>query len=117
MMQNKLIIGAVVGFWLISLSIPEDPPGWVLAPLFVFGFLTCAGLVAFLMTRGSGWQALAKKYPQGTAYRGPLRRCRTFQMVAAGSGERVGTRVSGGLMSVGSTGEARINLKTGAIWK
>jgi hypothetical protein len=27
-MQNKLIIGAVVGFWLLGLLIPDDPPGW-----------------------------------------------------------------------------------------
>ena len=113
-MQNKLIIGTVLGFWLISLLIPDDPPGWVVAPLFVFGFLTCAGLVAFLMTRGSGWHALAKKYPQGTIYTGPLRRCRTFQMVAIGSDDRFGTRFSGGIISVGSTGEA-LYLATPAI--
>jgi hypothetical protein len=78
----------------------------MVAPLFVFGFLACAGLVAFLMTRGSGWHALAKKYPQGTIYTGQLRRCRTFQMVATGSDEPFGTRFSGGIISVGSTGEA-----------
>jgi hypothetical protein len=50
-MQNKLIIGTVIGFWLIGLSITDETPGWVGAALFVFAFLTIAGLVAFLMTR------------------------------------------------------------------
>jgi len=105
-MQSKLIIGTAIGFSLIGLLIPDEIPGWAGAALFVFGFLTIAGLVAFLMTRGSGWHALAKKYPEGTTYTGELRRCRTFQMVATDSDQPFGTRFSGGIVSVGSTGEA-----------
>ena len=105
-MQKQLIIGAAVGFWLIALLLPEKMPGWVEATLFVFAFVTIAGLVAFLMTRGSGWHALARKYPQDTPCTGEFRRCRTFQMVATDSDQPFGTRFSGGIVSVGSTGEA-----------
>lgn len=105
--QNRLIIGAAIGIWLIGLLITDKTPGWVVAVFGVFAFFGIAGLVAYLMTRGSGWQALAKKYPDETpAYSGELRRCRTFQMAAADPEQNPGTRFSGGIVSVGSTGEA-----------
>lgn len=91
-MQRKLIIGAAIGLWLLSLMITDKTPGWVEAAFGIFFFLTVAGLVAFLMTRGSGWHALAGKFPQRAPYTGELRRCRTFQMAAVDSDQSFGTR-------------------------
>jgi hypothetical protein len=103
--QAKLIISTAIGLWLLSLLI-KDAPGWVETAFGVIAFLWIAGLIAFLMTRGSGWHALAKKYPERAPYTGPLRRCRTFQMVAVNSDENFGTRFSGGIVSVGTTSES-----------
>lgn len=81
--------------------------------LFIFAFLTIAGLCAYLMTRGSGWHGLAVKYPESAPYTGQLRRCGTFQMMAVDSDLSVATRFfggmtrfSGGIMSVGVTRDA-----------
>jgi hypothetical protein len=104
--QNRLIIGAAIGLWLIGLLITDETPGWVAAVFSVFAFFGIVGLVAYLMTRGTGWQALARRFPQGGAYTGELRRCRTFQMVAIHPDQGLGTRFSGGIVSVGSTDEA-----------
>jgi hypothetical protein len=104
-MQAKLIIGTAIGLWLLGFLI-KDAPGWVDTAFGVIAFLAITGLIAFLMTRGSGWHALAKKYPERAPYTGPLRRCRTFQMVAVNSEQNFGTRFSGGIVSVGPTSEA-----------
>ncbi len=81
--------------------------------LFIFAFLTIAGLCAYVMTRGSGWHGLAVKYPESAPYTGKLRRCGTFQMMAVDSDLSVAarffggmTRFSGGVMSVGVTRDA-----------
>lgn len=111
-MQSKLIVGTVIGFSLLGLLITDKTPGWVEAAFGIFFFLTVAGLVAFLMTRGSGWHALAKKYPERTAYTGKLRRCRTFQMAAVDSDQRFGTRFSGGIVATISSARSE-NLPKG----
>jgi len=72
----------------------------------IFAFLTITGLIAFLITRGSGWHALAGKYPERAPYTGQLRRCTTFQMIAVDSDLSLATRFSGGIVSVGVTRDA-----------
>lgn len=101
--QKRLVIGAAIGLWLIGLLITDETPGWMVVVFAVCAFVGILGLI----TRGTGWQALARKYPEDTpAYTGELRRCRTFQMAAADPEQNLGTRFSGGIVSVGSTGEA-----------
>jgi hypothetical protein len=104
-MQAKLIITTAIGLWLLSLLI-KDAPAWVGTAFGVIAFLAITGVIAFLMTRGSGWHALAKKYPERVPCSGPLRRCGTFQMLALNSEQNFGTRFSGGIVSVGPTSEA-----------
>ncbi|MBI4206439.1 MAG: hypothetical protein HY527_15570 [Betaproteobacteria bacterium] len=65
----------------------------------IFFILAIAGVIAYLMTRRSGWHALVGKYPERAPYTGELRRCRTFQMAAV--------RFSGGIISVGFTKNAQ----------
>src|SRR5688500_15771808 len=77
-----------------------------MAIVFFGGFAVCAGLVAFLITRGSGWRALAAKYPERSAYTGEMHQCRTFEMAALEPDESIGTRFAGGLIRVGATRDA-----------
>src|ERR1700694_4151032 len=104
-MQARLIIGTALSFWLLGLLIKDHAPGWIEAAFGVLAFVWIAGLLAFLITRGSGWHALAKKYPQRAACTEPLRQCRTFQMTAVNSDQGLGTRFSGGIVSVAPTSE------------
>ena len=105
-MQRWLIIGTVVIVWLLGGLITEKTPPLVVIAFGFLCFFAIAGLIVFLMGRGSGWYALAKKYPERTAYTGRLRKCRTFQMVAIGLDQPFGTRFSGGIVSVGATPDA-----------
>jgi hypothetical protein len=91
---------------LLALLITGKVPGWMEAAFYIFVILTVAGLIAFLMTRGSGWHALAEKYPERMPYTGQLRRCRTIQMTAVDSNLSLATRFSGGIVSVGVTRDA-----------
>ena len=86
--------------------ISDKVPDWMETALFIFAFLTVAGLCAYVMTRGSGWHGLAVKYPEIAPYTGQLRRCGTFQMMAVDSDLSVATRFSGGIMRVGVTRDA-----------
>ena len=106
-MQSKLlIVVAVVGLWLLSFLITDKTPGWMEAAFGIFAFLTIAGLVAYLITRGSGWHGLAGKYPERAPYTGELHRCRTFQMMALDSKQSFPMRFSGGIVSVGVSSDA-----------
>jgi len=89
-----------------AVAITDKMPGWMETAFFIFVFLTIAGLLAFLVTRGSGWHALAGKYPERAPYTGQLRRCGTFQMMAVDSDLSFNTRFPNGIMSVGVTRDA-----------
>jgi len=104
-MQGKLIIGTALVFWLVALVLGENAPGWVMAAYGAAFFVTVTALVAFLMTRGSGWYALARAYPARPSDVEPVRlhRCRTFQMVALDGDQPDGTRVAGGVVSAGAS--------------
>jgi len=75
-----------------------------------FSFLILAvlvgGVIAYAMTRGSGWRGLAGKYPASAPYTGQLRRCGTFQMMALDANQSFPVRFAGGIVSVGVTSDA-----------
>ena len=102
-MQRWLIVGAAIGFWLLGTLITDKTPAWVVNAFGVVFFFSVAGLIAYLITRGTGWSALAKKYPEQTAHAGQWRKCRTFQMLALDSAGAFGTRFSGSIVSVGTS--------------
>jgi len=74
--------------------------------LFMVVFFGVVGMMAYLVVRGSGWRALAAKYPERAAYTGELRRCSTIQMTALGSEQTFPVRLAGGIVSVGVTSDA-----------
>jgi hypothetical protein len=106
MMQTWLIIGAAIVFGLLGLLITDKTPAWLSGAYGVIFFLTVIGLIAYGMKHGTGWSALAKKYPERTACTGALCRCATFQMVNLDTANAFSSRFSGGIVSVGTTAEA-----------
>lgn len=96
-------MGAAIGLRLLALLITDKVAGWMVTALGIFAI---AGLIAYLMTRGSGWHGLAGTYPERAPYTGQLRRCSAFQMVAVDSNLSLATRFPGGIVSVGVTSEA-----------
>lgn len=75
-------------------------------PSFLIIAALIAGLLAYVMTRGSGWHGLAGKYPESAPYTGQLRRCGTFQMMALDTNQTFPMRFTGGIISVGVTSDA-----------
>lgn len=72
----------------------------------IFFVLAVVGLIVYLMTRGSGWHGLAKKYPERAPHIGQLRRCGTFQLMKLDSNQTFPMRFTGGIISVGVTSSA-----------
>jgi len=69
--QHWYIIGAAVFFWLAGGWVFKAgvPKGVQIAFGLIF-ILVVAGLVGFLISRGSAWHALSQKYPARSEYRG-----------------------------------------------
>ena len=79
--QHWYIIGAAVFFWLTGDWVFNDrvPEGFQVAFGFLF-ILVVAGLVGFLISRGSAWYALSQKYPARSPYRGQWKASGYFLM-------------------------------------
>ena len=104
-LQAKLVAGAAIGIIVLNMLI-KDRPGWLQAAFGILAFLTVVGLAAFLIVRGTGWRALAARYPERAPYTGELCRCRTFQMMALDVEGSFGTRFIGGIVRAGATSDA-----------
>jgi len=108
--QHLYIIGAAVFFGLTGSWVFDDrvPEGFQVA----FGFLfivAVAGLVGFLISRGSAWHALSRKYPARSPYRGQWKASGYFLMAPVSYEDpefvRVKHRLSG-IVRIGTTPDA-----------
>ena len=108
--QHLCIIGAAVFFWLTGDLVfnPRVPEGLQIAFGFLF-ILVVAGLVGFLISRGSAWHALSQKYPTRSPYRGQWKASGYFLMAPVSYGDpdfaRVKHRLSG-IVRIGTTPDA-----------
>ena len=68
--QHWYIISVAIFFWLTGGWVFDDrvPEGFQIA-YGVFFIFVVAGLVGFLISRGSAWHALSQKYPARSPYR------------------------------------------------
>jgi hypothetical protein len=108
--QHLYIIGAAVFFWLTGGWVfnTRVPEGFQIA----FGFLfivAVAGLVGFLISRGSAWYALSRKYPACRPYRGQWKASGYFLMAPVSYEDpefvRLKHRLSG-IVRIGTTPDA-----------
>ena len=79
--QGWIIAGAAVFFWLTGGWVfTAGVPKGVQIAFGLFFILVVAGLVGFLISRGSAWHALAQKYPARSEYRGEWKASGYFLM-------------------------------------
>lgn len=108
--QHWYIIGAAVFFWLTGDLVfnARVPEGVQVAFGFLF-ILVVAGLVGFLISRGSAWHALSRKYPARSPYRGQWKASGYFLMAPVNYEDpdfvRRKHRLSG-IVRIGTTPEA-----------
>jgi len=94
MKQHHLIIGLALAAWLAGAiaSKTDPPPAVIVAGSVTFAVATVA-LVAFLIVRGSGWGALAGRFPPRARFSGPWRTVGTFLIGREDSFQPLGTRL------------------------
>jgi hypothetical protein len=108
--QHWYIIGAAVFFWLTGGWVFNAgvPDGFQIA-YGVFFILVVAGLVGFLISRGSAWHALSQKYPARSQYRGQWKASGYFLMapVSYEDSDFVRRKLRlAGIVRIGATPEA-----------
>jgi hypothetical protein len=108
--QHLYIIGAAIFFWLTGGWVfnARVPEGFQIAFGFLF-IIVVAGLVGFLISRGSAWYALSRKYPARSRYRGQWKASGYFLMAPVSYEDpdfsRMKHRLSG-IVRIGATPDA-----------